>query len=247
MPVYGLLGETLAHTFSPRLFQEIFQCEGRSDCRYLTFELPDIGDLMELLAEYPDLEGFNVTIPYKQLIMPYLKEVSPQARWVGAVNTVKIERSGNQLTLRGYNTDIQGFEDATAPRLGARRHALVLGTGGASKAVMLALARLGVEARSVSRTPNPGLLTYADLTPELMRDAQIIVNATPLGTFPNVSSAPPIPYELVEPGSLCLDLVYNPSPTEFMKRCAARGAETADGLEMLRLQALASWRIWTSE
>lgn len=245
MRTFGLVGEHLAHSHSPQLFKQLFASEGIADAEYLSFELPDIGDLMEMIAEYPGLEGFNVTFPYKELVMSYLTEISPAAQWVGAVNTVKVIRQGNNLVLKGFNTDIEGFREAAAPLLGHRRRGLVLGTGGASKAVLLALAQLGVDASSVSRSPRAGMLGYAALTPEVMERAEIIVNATPLGTFPDTDSNPPLPYGLVASGCLCLDLVYNPSPTAFMLACAEQGAVVADGSDMLKRQALAAWHIWS--
>lgn len=242
---YGLLGYPLTHSFSQTFFNQKFEAEGIS-ARYLNFELPDIGDFMEVLAEYPTLSGLNVTIPYKEQVLPYLNELDDDARAIGAVNVIKFIRGkGGDLKLRGYNSDIIGFSDSLRPLLNARRKkALVLGTGGAAKAVRQGLRNLGVEPLMVSRTAREGVATYADLSPAIMADHLVVVNTTPLGMYPHVDECPDIPYELLTPDHLCYDLLYNPDVTLFMKKAAERGSETKNGLEMLLLQAFASWRIW---
>lgn len=248
MKLYGLIGFPLGHSFSARFFTEKFSREG-IDAQYLNFELPDIGDLMELLSERPELEGLNVTIPYKELIMPYLTEASAGARAIGAVNTVRIshDSDGNVTTLSGHNTDAPAFARTLAPLLPVEAvSALVLGSGGASKAVCAALTSLGVSHTVVSRTAAPGRLTYADLTAETMAANRVIVNTTPLGMYPKTDGCPPIPYDLLTERHICYDLVYNPEETLFMRKAAEKGATVKNGLDMLHLQALLAWKIWNS-
>ena len=242
--LYGLIGFPLGHSFSQQYFNTKFEAEG-INAQYRNFELPDIGDLMELIAEYPDLSGLNVTIPYKQAVIPYMDDMNPVAREVGAVNVIKFTRKGNDLRLTGYNTDVIGFTDSIVPMLGdGHTKGLVLGSGGASRAVVYSLRQLGVEPQVVSRTARPGVITYGELTPEVMATHTVIVNTTPLGMYPNVDECPDIPYDLLTPQHLCYDLLYNPDETLFMKRAAEHGAKTKNGLEMLMLQAFASWDIW---
>lgn len=245
--LYGLIGFPLGHSFSQQYFNNKFQSEG-INAGYRNFELPDVGDLMELIAENPDLSGLNVTIPYKEAVIPYMDAMDPVAREVGAVNVIKFTPKGNNdIVLTGYNTDVIGFSDSIKPLL-TRDHlrALVLGSGGASKAVVYSLWQLGIEPVVVSRTPRDGVITYADLTPEVMASHTVIVNTTPLGMYPDIDRCPDIPYDLLTPAHLCYDLLYNPDETLFMKRAASHGAKTKNGLEMLMLQAFASWDIWNA-
>lgn len=243
--IYGLIGYPLTHSFSRNFFNKKFEAEG-INARYMNFELPDIGDLMEVVSEYPSLSGLNVTIPYKEQVLPYLDEIDDDAARIGAVNVVKFIRGkGGDLKFKGYNSDIIGFSDSIAPLLDQkRRKALVLGTGGASKAVVRGLENLGVQSTLVSRTPREGVITYADITPGIMADHLVIVNTTPLGMYPLVDESPDIPYDCLTKEHLCYDLLYNPDVTLFMAKAAERGAETKNGLEMLLLQAFASWNIW---
>lgn len=245
--LYGLIGQTLGHSFSRDFFNKKFESEG-IDAEYVNFELPDIGDFMEVVAESPNLCGLNVTIPYKEQIMPYLNALSADAEAIGAVNTIAVEYNGKVgIRLTGHNTDVIGFSDSIKPLLRpGMTAAIVLGTGGASKAVMHGLKSLGVEPVAVSRTAAPGRLTYADLTPEIMDSHKVIVNTTPLGMWPKVDTLPDIPYDLLTPDHLCYDLIYNPDITAFMKRAAENGATVKNGLEMLLLQAFAAWQIWQS-
>jgi shikimate dehydrogenase len=201
---------------------------------------------MEVIAEHPELSGLNVTIPYKEQVLPYLAEIDDDARKIGAVNVIKfVRKSGNDIKLKGYNSDVIGFSDSIKPFLKAEHtKALILGTGGAAKAVRQGLINLGVEPTYVSRTPREGVLTYADLTPEVMASHKVVVNTTPLGLYPHVDECPDIPYDLLTPEHLCYDLIYNPDVTLFMKKAADKGAVVKNGLEMLLLQAFASWRIW---
>lgn len=242
--IYGLIGYPLTHSFSQRYFNQKFEAEG-INARYLNFELPDIGDLMEVVSEYPNLSGLNVTIPYKEQVIQYLDEMDEDAEKIGAVNVIKFIRAKGELKFKGYNSDIIGFSDSMVPLLNERRtKALVLGTGGASKAVVRGLENLGVTPTLVSRTPRKGVITYSDLTPEIMSDNLIIVNTTPLGMYPHVDECPDIPYDCLTKEHLCYDLLYNPDVTLFMRKASEHGAEVKNGLEMLLLQAFAAWNIW---
>lgn len=246
---YGLIGFPLIHSFSKTFFNQKFHAENIR-ARYDNFEIASIDFLPELLADTPSLAGLNVTIPYKEKVIPFLDDIDPLAARAGAVNVIKIihDRKGKLLENRrlvGYNSDVAGFTDSIRPLITDNRHrALVLGTGGAAKAVCVGLDMLDVEAQLVSRTAKPGVLTYADLTPDVVAEHKVIVNTTPLGMYPHVDEAPDIPYECLGPEHLCYDLLYNPDVTLFMKKAQANGAEVKNGLEMLLLQAFLSWEIW---
>ncbi len=247
--IYGLIGYPLVHSFSKNYFNQKFEAE-HINAKYINFEIPDIGDLMELIAETPNLCGLNVTIPYKQQVLPYLNDMDPAAKRIGAVNVIKFVsgKNPNDFKLIGYNSDYIGFGDSIRPLLKPHmKEALVLGTGGASKAVSVALEDLGVKPQLVSRTKRPGVLTYDELTPEVMANHKIIVNTTPLGMYPHVDTCPDIPYDLLDDSYLCYDLLYNPDITLFMKKASEHGAEVKNGLEMLLLQAFVSWEIWNSK
>ena len=242
--VYGLIGFPLTHSFSMNYFNNMFESEN-IDAEYVNFEIPEIGDLMEVISENPNLSGLNVTIPYKEQVISYLDELDPDTAEIGAVNVIKFIRKGSKLRLKGYNSDVIGFTDSLSPLLTPEmKHALVLGTGGASKAVMQALKKLGISATLVSRTPSEGRYTYSDLTPEIMAENLLIINTTPLGMYPHMDECPDIPYDQLTPAHLCYDLLYNPDVTLFMRKAAEHGAATKNGLEMLLLQAFAAWNIW---
>lgn len=242
--IFGLIGFPLTHSFSQNFFNQKFEAENIS-AQYLNFEIPDIGDLMEVVAEYPALSGLNVTIPYKEQVLPYLDEIDGDAKKIGAVNVIKFIRKKGSLKFKGYNSDVIGFSDSIKPLLNpARNKALILGTGGAAKAVRQGLINLGVEPTYVSRTAREGVITYADLTPEVMAEHKVIVNTTPLGMYPHIDECPDIPYQELTPQHLCYDLLYNPDVTLFMKRSREYGAQIKNGLEMLLLQAFVSWNIW---
>lgn len=245
MEKYGLIGYPLKHSFSKGYFNEKFTSEN-IDAEYVNFEIPAIKDFPEIIENNPNLCGLNVTIPYKEQIIPYLDALSPDAKEIGAINVIKIERTPKgKPILTGYNSDIIGFIKSIKPLLNANhKKALILGTGGASKAVYQGLKKLGVEGTYVSRTPKEGGLTYADLTPEVMRENRVIVNCTPLGMYPKVDACPDIPYQHLSKEHLLYDLLYNPNVTLFMKKGEAQGATTKNGLEMLLLQAFAAWEIW---
>ena len=242
--IYGLIGYPLTHSFSQQYFNRKFDAEGIA-ARYENFEIPEIGDFTEIIKRHPTLRGLNVTIPYKEQVIPYLNELDPDTAEIGAVNVIKFIRKGNKLRLKGYNSDVIGFADSLSPLLTPEmKHALVLGTGGAAKAVMQALKKLGISGTLVSRTPAEDRYTYDDLTAEIMADNLLIVNTTPLGMYPHMDECPAIPYQHLTPSHLCYDLLYNPDVTLFMRKAAEQGAATKNGLEMLLLQAFAAWNIW---
>ena len=244
MKRYGLIGYPLSHSFSQRYFTEKFAREGIADCAYANFSIPSIEELPAVLAD-PELRGLNVTIPYKQQVIPFLTASSPVVEAIGACNCIKIEDG----VRTGYNTDVVGFERSLVKKLGDHhRQALVLGTGGASKAVEWVLDQLGIVYRLVSRSPRPdtGDLGYDDLDAGLVACYTLIVNTTPVGMYPKVEDCPPLPYEALGPRHYLYDLIYNPERTLFLRRGEARGAMVENGHEMLVLQAEESWRIWNS-
>lgn len=246
MQKYGLIGYPLGHSFSVGYFNEKFKAEN-IDAEYVNFEIPSIADFMQVIDENPNLCGLNVTIPYKEQVISYLDELDKDAAQIGAVNVVKIIRQPKgKIKLVGYNSDIIGFTQSIEPLLNeTHRKALILGTGGASKAVFHGLKNLGLAPTYVSRSKkNDEVLTYAELTPEIMATHTVIVNTTPVGMFPKVDSCPDIPYDCLGPQHLLYDLLYNPDETLFMKKGKAQGAEVKNGLEMLLLQAFAGWEIW---
>ena len=237
---FGLIGFPLGHSFSKGFFTEKFAREG-IDAEYVNFEIPDASMLLDVICDNPELRGLNVTLPHKQAVIPLLDELSDEAREIGAVNVIRI-RDGK---LKGFNSDIIGFTDSIRPLLQPHhKKALVLGTGGASKAICVGLNRLGIEWTYVSRSPREGMLTYEDITAETLQQYTVIVNCTPVGMFPKMDAAPAIPYELLTPQHLLFDCVYNPEDTLFMQKGRAQGATVKNGLEMLHLQAEASWKFW---
>lgn len=248
MQKYGLIGYPLGHSFSKNFFNQKFESE-HIDAQYINFEIPSIKDFKDVLKFNPELHGLNVTIPYKEQVIPYLDDLDEDARLIGAVNVIKFACGFlGKTKLIGYNTDVIGFRRSIEPLLtDSHRRALILGTGGASKAVFHGLKQLGVESTFVSRTAKEGCITYADLTREMMDRYTVIVNTTPLGMFPNVDSCPDIPYEWLTPNHLLYDLLYNPDETLFMRRGKERGAVVKNGLEMLLLQAFAAWEIWNDK
>lgn len=247
MDKYGIIGFPLEHSFSKRFFTEKFAREG-INAVYENFEIPDAKMLLEIVRDTPNLRGLNCTLPHKQAIIPMLHELSEMAKEIGAVNVIRIQRNAmGEVKLKGFNSDIIGFMESIKPLLSKNHHkALVLGTGGASKAICKGLTKLGLQWTYVSRTPREGFLTYNDITPEVIKEHQVIVNCSPVGMSPHVGEAPRLPYEAMDGQHLLYDLVYNPEETEFMKRGARYGAIVKNGLEMLYLQAIASWNIWNS-
>ena len=276
MTTYGLIGYPLGHSFSRKFFTEKFEKEG-IDAQYLNFEIPSIEEFPDIIKNNPELRGLNVTIPYKQQVMQYLDDISEEAKAIGAVNVVRIERpspqpspimgretmrnAGNKPdglpikgdmseglrgSLIGYNSDVIGFVESIRPLLKAHhKKALILGTGGASKAIRYGLEeKLGMETLFVSRSAREGMITYEEVTAEVLKEYEVIVNCSPVGMYPHVDECPALPYEAMNENNLLYDLVYNPLETLFMKKGAEQGATVKNGLEMLHLQAIASWKFW---
>ena len=247
MDKYGIIGHPLGHSFSKNYFNEKFHDEG-IDAEYINFDIQNIGNLPEVLATNPELKGLNVTIPYKEKVLSYLDYISVEARAIGAVNVIRVEHKGNNVLLKGYNSDVIGFTRSIEPILEKfHRKALVLGTGGASKAVSYGLRSLGLETVLVSRFERPGTIQYKDITPDVVREYKVIVNCTPCGMYPNYEECPELPYEAFDSHNLLYDLIYNPDETLFMKKGREQGALTKNGIEMLLLQAFASWDFWNGK
>lgn len=241
---YGIIGLPLGHSFSPGFFNEKFQNEG-IDAVYEMYELPQIEALQEVLAANPTLRGFNVTIPYKQQVIEYLDEISEEARAIGAVNVVRITHNGKKTTLKGFNSDVIGFTRSIEPLIEKHhKKALILGTGGSSKAIEYGLRSLGLETIKVSRYEREDTIQYEKITPDVIRDYNVIVNCTPVGMYPHTEECPPLPYEAMDGHTLLYDLIYNPNETLFLKNGREQGAVVKNGLEMLLLQAYASWEMW---
>lgn len=247
MDKYGLIGVTLEHSFSKGFFNEKFQNEG-IDAEYINYAIPSIDNLLEILNTNTELKGLNVTIPYKEQVMKYLDAISPEAKAIGAVNVIRVEHKGNKPYLKGFNSDVIGFTRSIEPLL-ERYHkkALILGTGGAAKAVNYGLKSLGIETQYVSRRRSLNSLIYDDISPKLIKEFNVIINCTPLGMYPNVEEFPKLPYEAMDSHTLLYDLLYNPDETLFMRKGKEHGAVVKNGLEMLLLQAFASWEFWNSK
>ncbi|KAA8485517.1 shikimate dehydrogenase [Arcticibacter tournemirensis] len=259
MKKFGLIGYPLSHSFSGKYFQEKFEKEGLTDCSYELFPLETLSDFEKLITSNPDLCGLNVTIPHKIGVMFYLDKIDPAAKAIDAVNCIKIikqkpvesfftgELSSTKVRLEGFNTDCYGFENSLKPLLKKHHNkALVLGSGGSSRAVAYALSRLGIDYKIVSRRKARKQITYSDINRNLMSDRLLIINTTPLGLSPAVETYPDIPYEYITSNHLLYDLIYNPDETEFLKRGKEMGATIKNGEEMLHLQAERSWEIWNN-
>lgn len=262
MDSYGLIGFPLKHSFSAKFFTEKFLREG-IDAEYLNYEIESIQEIRRIILFNQQLRGLNVTIPYKEQVIPLLDEISPEAKKIGAVNVLKVERRTGDMyyyRLTGYNTDYIGFRQSLVTWLNHKRasdadngnsstlrfrlKALILGTGGASKAIAQVLDDLRIDWKYVSRHPGENRLTYDDLSPQIINERQLIINATPLGTFPDTNRCPDLPYASLSANHYLYDLVYNPEETLFLKKGKARDCNIKNGLEMLHLQALAAWNIW---
>lgn len=244
MDKYGLIGYPLGHSFSKSYFNEKFENEG-INAEYINFEIPTLDSLPEILASNPELKGLNVTIPYKEKVISYLDSISPEARAIGAVNVIRVDHKGNDTYLKGFNSDVIGFTKSIEPLLERfHKKALILGTGGASKAVNFGLKSLGLETVFVSRFERPGTIQYSQITPDIIQEYNVIVNCTPCGMYPHIDECPQLPYEAMTNKNILYDLLYNPDETLFMKKGAQHGATVKNGLEMLLLQAFASWEFW---
>ncbi len=246
--LYGLIGYPLVHSFSRDFFNQKFVAEG-IDAQYLNFEIENIDQLTGIIADYPNLDGLNVTAPYKEVIIPLLDSIDDDAREIGAVNVIRFVRNqqtGKLEELRGYNSDVVGFgKTITGILTPQRTSAMVLGTGGAAKAVRTALQRRGIDVQLVSRRKSEHVLIYEEITRAMVASYKLIINATPVGKYPDDDKCPDFPYRFLTKEHLCYDLIYNPEETLFMKNSARYGAETKNGLEMLLLQAFDSYEIWT--
>jgi len=242
--LFGLVGKNISYSFSKGYFAAKFENENLSDHQYVNFDIQSIDEFPKIIHEFKfNLTGLNVTIPYKQDVFLHLNKVHKIAKKVGAVNTIRITKKGN---LKGYNTDVVGFRASLEPLLKEHhKKALILGTGGASKAVAHVLKALGIEYLKVSRKPRKKKeISYAALNKELISEHTVIINCTPLGTFPKVSQKPDIPYQFIHENHLLYDLIYNPEKTAFLNEGEQKGAQIKNGHEMLELQAEESWRIW---
>ncbi|MBI9040704.1 shikimate dehydrogenase [Lutibacter sp.] len=242
---FGLIGKDISYSFSPTYFAEKFKKLGLENHKYFNFDIPEIEEFPFILYHREhEFKGLNVTIPYKESILRYLNEIDQEAKEIGAVNTIKITDDNK---LIGYNTDVYGFQKSIEPVI--KKHhkkALILGTGGASKAVNFAFKKMGIEVKFVSRNVSDNALLYSLLTKEILEEYTIIVNCSPVGTHPKVDEAPNIPYQFINENHLLFDLIYNPSETKFLKEGKSRGATIKNGNDMLELQAEKSWEIWNS-
>ncbi|MDR1525855.1 MAG: shikimate dehydrogenase [Tannerella sp.] len=247
MKKYGLIGYPLEHSYSKDFFNQKFESEC-IDAEYVNFEIKNVNEMRAVLRENPSLCGLNVTLPYKMKVIPLLDSITDNARNIGAVNVIKFKKGlFGKLHLEGHNSDITGFKKSIEPLLNETHHkALILGTGGASKAIYHGLKQLGITSVFVSRDPKEFCVTYDEITQNTMENYTVIVNTTPLGMYPKTDSCPNIPYEYVTSGHILYDLLYNPDETLFMKKGKEKGAVVKNGLEMLLLQAYVSWEIWNS-
>jgi shikimate dehydrogenase len=247
MRKFGLIGYPLSHSFSKKFFIQKFESEGIQDCEYELYPIETIDSLSLLLSDNPDLEGLNVTIPYKLEVLPFLNEIDEAAQAIGAVNCIKIAGKGPNAKLKGYNTDAYGFEESLKPLLEpGHQKALILGDGGAAKAVKYVLNKLGIPFVIVTRSPTDTSILYEEVTEEILSTHTIIINTTPLGMSPNVISSPDLPYHYITAQHLVYDLVYNPEETAFLNKAKVQDAKIKNGLEMLYLQAERSWYLWNS-
>lgn len=245
MKLFGLVGYPLEHSFSKKYFTEKFIKESLTDCRFELFSIDNIDKINGLIESNPGLIGFSVTIPYKEKIIPFLTDLDISASEIGAVNSVKVIKENNRIKLIGFNTDIYGFSESLKPLLkNFNSSALILGTGGAAKAVEYSLKKLNIEYLFVSRTKKADTITYSDLNDNIIISNKLIINTTPLGMYPNVENCPDIPYNSLTSDHILFDLTYNPEITTFLKNGQNKNAKIKNGLEMLHFQAEQSWKIW---
>ncbi|MEO0059272.1 MAG: Shikimate dehydrogenase [Bacteroidota bacterium] len=243
MKKFGLVGKNIDYSFSRKYFSEKFKNDNLNNYEYVNFDIPDIFEFSKVIKT-ENIVGLNVTIPYKQAVIPFLDAVSKKAKKIGAVNTITVDKNGK---TKGYNTDWYGFKKSIAQNIRPdHKKALILGTGGSSKAVAFALKKLKIEVTFVSRTKTRKGFQYADLSQKILSEYQIIINCTPLGTSPNVDICPEIPYEFLTKDQLVFDLIYNPEKTLFLQKSEQQGATIQNGKEMLVFQAEKAWEIWNS-
>lgn len=239
---FGLIGKDISYSFSKKFFTQKFINEGLNNCSYENYDISSISKLLEVIND-TKIKGLNVTIPYKESVIELLNHIDPIAKKIGAVNTIKIDK---QNKLLGYNTDYIGFKQSLESNISNQKRALILGTGGASKAIVYALKTLNIKTLLVSRKNREECITYEDVSNQIIKDHTIIINCTPLGTYPNIEECPKIPYEYITDKHLCYDLIYNPSKTKFLILSEKKGASIINGNEMLKNQAMESWKIWNS-
>ena len=239
---YGLIGKNINYSFSKKFFNDKFIKENISDCSYENYDLKSIKEFGSVLKD-KSIKGFNVTIPYKKEIIDFIDEIDPIAKNIGAINTLKIN---DRKIIKGYNTDYLGFISSIQHLIFYQKNALVLGTGGASKAIIYGLNSMGIKSTNISRKKTRGTVRYEDLNEEIIKENRIIVNCTPLGTFPKIEESPKIPFEFLTSNHLCYDLIYNPEKTKFLKESEKMGARIVNGKKMLENQANESWEIWNS-
>jgi len=248
MRKFGLIGYPLGHSFSKKYFTEKFLREHISDCSYDNYPLEDINQLKKLVTKEVDLCGLNVTIPYKSEIIRFLDSIDPEASEIGAVNVLKIKRLHGTTKLLGYNSDVTGIRDSLFPFIkGSVRNAIVLGTGGSSKAVCYVLRKSGINITQISRVKKTGVSIYEDINVELLSNTDLIINTTPLGMFPNIKGKPEFNYNLLSGKHILFDLVYNPEITSFLKNGMTKGCTVISGIKMLHSQAEKSWEIWNDD
>lgn len=243
MKLYGLIGYPLTHSFSKKYFTEKFEQLGITDCKYENFSIASVKEVKQILADNSSILGLNVTIPHKESVISLLTEKSDVVKKIGACNCIKI--NGNKLS--GFNTDVAGFEQTLLTKLKPHhKKALILGTGGAAKAVEFVLNKLSIVFKYVSRRPSVRHFSYEQITPAIIKEYTLIINTTPLGMYPNIVQAPQIPYEALTPNHFLYDLIYNPAKTLFLQKGEQQGTATLNGSEMLVIQAEESWKIWNS-
>ncbi|NBU80848.1 MAG: shikimate dehydrogenase [Flavobacteriaceae bacterium] len=239
---FGLLGKNISYSFSKKYFSDKFDLDNLTDCSYENFDIQTIEEFPTIIANNSDLKGLNVTIPYKESVIPYLNKLSKNASQIGAVNVIRVTKKG---CLKGYNSDYYGFMRSLGPLLKPHhKKALILGTGGAAKAVSFALDKLGILYTYVTREEKVGMINYNLINATTFDNYHIIINCTPVGTSPNINEFPPIPYNFFTEKHIAFDLIYNPEETEFLKKAKKKGAITKNGMEMLALQAEKAWKIW---
>jgi shikimate dehydrogenase len=249
MRKFGLIGFPLGHSFSKLYFSNKFMSESIQDCSYDTYEIEELKYLRDIISNDPEIRGLNVTIPYKSEVFKYLDSVDDEAAAVGAVNVLKIENRGGRPRVKGFNTDIFGFRKALSPHINVRKidKAIILGTGGSSKAVTYVLKSMDIGITQVSRNPGENCISYNDLTDDILQENKLIVNTTPLGMFPNINAKPNLNYYCLTDRHILFDLVYNPSMTSFLQKGQERGSKIIGGIQMLHFQAEKSWEIWNDD
>ena len=239
---YGLIGKNINYSFSKKYFNDKFLKENITNCSYENYDLQSVKDFKKIIKDNA-IKGFNVTIPYKEEIMEFINKIDPIAKKIGAINTIKID---NKNIIEGYNTDYIGFVISLKNLITNQKKALVLGTGGASKAIIFGLSSIGIESTIVSRNKREGVISYSELNKKVIEENTIIINCTPLGTFPKIQECPKIPFEFLSSNHICYDLIYNPEKTKFLLKSEKMGATIINGKKMLENQANESWKIWNS-